>query len=124
MRSDQKLVVPLYIIYVGINSFLAPSRFFHYLFVILFFCNYLLFLLNTFFERPKIIITFFYRKLHTKYFHVTQFFLEQQYFLRKVQKTVAAAHLPIFWGKRFLRKQYFQKKIGKTIMSNSCKLKI
>ncbi len=89
-------------IYASINSFLAPLCFFHELFIILFFCNYLLFLLNMFFERPKIIIIFFYHKLHTKYFHVAQFFPEWQYFLKKVQKTVAVEHLTIFWGKKIL----------------------
>ncbi len=82
-------------IYVSIHSFSALLCSFHYLFIILFFCNYLLFLLNSFFEMPKIIISFYCHKLHTKYFHVSQFFIEQQYFLRKVQKTVAAAHLTI-----------------------------
>ncbi len=38
----------------------------------------------------------FYRKLDAKYFHVKSFFRKQQYFPRKLQKTVLGAHLTIF----------------------------
>ncbi len=43
----------------------------------------------------KMNITFFYRKLDAKYFYVKKFFCKPQYFLRKLQKTVLAAHLTI-----------------------------
>ncbi len=50
-------------------------------------------------ENAAKVLTFLITSCILNIFRVTQFFPEQQYFLRKVQKTVAAAHLTIFLGK-------------------------
>ncbi len=52
-----------------------------------------------FFDRPKIIIIFFITSCILNIFMLPNFFREQQYFLRKVQRTIAAAHLTIFLGR-------------------------
>ncbi len=92
------------------------------------------------FWKAKNYYILFYHKLHTKCFHVTKFFLEQQYFLRKVQKTVAAAHLtnfrgernqklgtgyfvirPIFWKKAVFSEKNYEKLSRVIIVSQKCR---
>ncbi len=51
----------------------------------------------------------FYHKLDAKYFHIKQFFRKQQYFLRKLQKTVLGHICHLFLEKGgVLRKKLIQ----------------
>ncbi len=140
--SDHNWTVPIHMIYVSINSFLAPL-FFSLLVFYFVFWNYLLFLLTAFFERPKIIVTFFITSCVSilNIFMLPNFFRNSSIFWGKYKKLLQQRIWPIFLGKEtflsgikyqifcwkynFLKKAVFsEKKMRKTIMGNNCKLKI